>query len=71
METFSKILFGVFLATVVWGFIYAVDKADVANKYQVRCVDATGKVVYSDNSRFYPTVYQRNGRLTCIVKGID
>lgn len=39
--------------------------------YRVTCINKDGRIVYQDDSMFYPTVYQRNGRVTCIVKGIN
>ena len=71
MATFLNVLVGFILASCIWGFMWVSDTIPIPDKYQVQCVDVTGKIVYSDNSKFYPTVHQRNGRLTCIVKGLN
>jgi len=71
--TWGEALAGLLFASCVGVAAIAIQRYDLAkpepHHYVIDCLDATGKVVYHDESSWAPSVY-RNSRFTCIIKGV-
>jgi hypothetical protein len=57
------------LGLVTWGATYSLIKNPEQPGFQVTCFNTKGVVIYTDKTRFIPSVY-RSPYMTCIVKNI-